>query len=46
MEGGFKRCGGIGDVLSGAVATCAYWNFEYGPALASTIVRMATKKAY
>jgi NAD(P)H-hydrate repair Nnr-like enzyme with NAD(P)H-hydrate dehydratase domain len=45
-EGGFKRCGGIGDILSGAVATCAYWDFEYGPALASTIVRMATKKAY
>ncbi len=46
IEGGFKRCGGIGDILSGAVATCAYWNFEYGPALASSIVRMATQKAY
>lgn len=46
VEGGYKRCGGIGDILSGAVATCAYWDFQYGPALASTIVRMATHKAF
>ena len=41
-----KRCGGVGDILAGAVATCSYWDIEYGPALASIIVRMATKQAF
>jgi NAD(P)H-hydrate repair Nnr-like enzyme with NAD(P)H-hydrate dehydratase domain len=25
-EGGLKRCGGIGDILAGAISTCAHWN--------------------
>ena len=45
-EGGPKRCAGIGDILAGTVATCTYWDHDYGPALASLIVRMSTKKAF
>lgn len=28
------------------MAACSEWDFEYGPALASIIVRMATKRGY
>jgi ATP-dependent NAD(P)H-hydrate dehydratase len=45
-EGGKKRCGGMGDILAGAVSVCALWDFEYGPALASRVVRLATKAAF
>lgn len=45
-QGGKKRCGGIGDILAGVTSVCALWDFEYGPALASRIVRKATKAAF
>jgi NAD(P)H-hydrate repair Nnr-like enzyme with NAD(P)H-hydrate dehydratase domain len=45
-EGGKKRCGGIGDILAGAAAVTSLWDFEYGPALASRIVRLATRSAF
>jgi NAD(P)H-hydrate repair Nnr-like enzyme with NAD(P)H-hydrate dehydratase domain len=45
-EGGKKRCGGLGDILSGAMAVCALWDLTYGPVLASRIVRIATRKAF
>lgn len=45
-KGGPKRCAGIGDILAGTVATCTYWDYEYGPALASLIVRLATQRAF
>ena len=44
--GGNKRCGGIGDVLAGAMSVCALWDFDYGPVLASIIIRNATRKAF
>jgi len=44
--GGKKRCGGMGDLLAGVTSVCALWDFEYGPVLASRIVRMATRAAY
>jgi NAD(P)H-hydrate repair Nnr-like enzyme with NAD(P)H-hydrate dehydratase domain len=44
--GSLKRCGGIGDILSGTVAVCSLWNYSLGPALASIIVRTASKLAY
>jgi NAD(P)H-hydrate repair Nnr-like enzyme with NAD(P)H-hydrate dehydratase domain len=45
-EGGRKRCGGVGDILSGAIAVCSLWDHTYGPVLAARIVRMATKAAF
>jgi NAD(P)H-hydrate repair Nnr-like enzyme with NAD(P)H-hydrate dehydratase domain len=45
-QGGNKRCGGLGDILSGALSVCSMWDYTYGPALASVIVRMATRKAF
>jgi ATP-dependent NAD(P)H-hydrate dehydratase len=44
--GGNKRCGGLGDILSGALAVCSLWDPTLGPVLASKILRMATKRAY
>lgn len=46
VKGGVKRSGNIGDILAGSVSACSEWDYEYGPALASIIVRLATKKAY
>ncbi len=46
VQGGLKRSSNIGDILAGSVAACSDWDFEYGPALASIIVRMATKKGF
>lgn len=46
VQGGPKRSANIGDILAGSVAACSEWDFEYGPALASIIVRMATKRGY
>jgi NAD(P)H-hydrate repair Nnr-like enzyme with NAD(P)H-hydrate dehydratase domain len=45
-EGGNKRCGGLGDILSGAIAVCGLWDGTYGPVLASKIVKMATRAAF
>lgn len=45
-EGGNKRCGGLGDIVAGALAVCSQWNPVYGPVLAAKIVRMATRKAF
>jgi ATP-dependent NAD(P)H-hydrate dehydratase len=45
-ESGKKRCGGIGDILSGAIAVCALWDFTYGPVLASRIVKIASRVAF
>jgi len=45
-EGGKKRCGGIGDILGGVVSVCGLWDHAYGPALASRIVKLATRSAY
>jgi ATP-dependent NAD(P)H-hydrate dehydratase len=45
-EGGKKRCGGIGDILSGAIAVCALWDLTYGPVLASRIVKIASRVAF
>jgi len=36
----------LGDILAGAIATCTLWNYEYGPVLASRIVRIATRLAF
>lgn len=41
-QGGNKRCGGLGDILSGTLAVCHLWNEDYGAVLASRIVRIAT----
>ena len=46
VQGRLKRSSNIGDILAESVAACSDWDFEYGPALASIIVRMATKKAF
>lgn len=46
VQGSPKRSANIGDILAGSVAACAEWDFVYGPALASIIVRMATKKGF
>ena len=45
-QGGGKRCGGIGNILAGAVGVCSYWDWDYGPVLASRIIRLATRTAY
>lgn len=45
-EGGHKRCGGMGDILAGVTGACGLWDFEYGPPLASLVVKEATRKAY
>lgn len=45
-EGGKKRCGGMGDILAGVASVTSLWDYEYGPALASRIVRLATRAAY
>jgi len=45
-EGGKKRCGGIGDIVAGVAAACAYWDFTFGPVMASKIVREATRAAF
>jgi len=39
MEGGRKRCGGIGDIFAGMMAICSYWDYDYGPVLASKILK-------
>ena len=36
----------MGDILAGAASVCSLWDFEYGPALASRIVRLATRAAF
>jgi NAD(P)H-hydrate repair Nnr-like enzyme with NAD(P)H-hydrate dehydratase domain len=33
-KGGKKRCGGIGDVLSGCIASSIVWSYEKGSVLA------------
>ena len=45
-EGGYKRCGGLGDILAGAIGTTVGWDFHYGPALASWVIKKATRMAY
>ena len=45
-QGGDKRSGGLGDILSGAISVCSFWNEEYGLPLASQIVRNATRIAF
>lgn len=45
-EGGKKRCGGMGDILAGVASVTSLWDYEYGPALASRIVRLATRASY
>jgi NAD(P)H-hydrate repair Nnr-like enzyme with NAD(P)H-hydrate dehydratase domain len=45
-EGGYKRCGGLGDILAGAIGACVGWDYHYGPALASWVIKNATKMAY
>jgi NAD(P)H-hydrate repair Nnr-like enzyme with NAD(P)H-hydrate dehydratase domain len=44
--GSGKRCGGLGDILSGAIAVCSLWDQTYGPVLAARIVRLATRTAF
>lgn len=44
--GGMKRCGGIGDVLSGCLACCSSWDYEKGPILACHITKLASKAAF
>ena len=46
VEGGNKRCGGIGDIVAGVASVCSLWDFEYGLPLASVIVREATRMAF
>lgn len=36
----------MGDILAGAASVCGLWDYEYGPALASRIVRLATRAAF
>ena len=45
-QGGNKRCGGIGDILAGALGVTALWDSHYGLPLASCLVRNATKMAF
>lgn len=44
--GGKKRCGGIGDVLSGCLACCSFWDYEKGAVLACHVTKMASKSAF
>ena len=46
VEGGYKRCGGLGDILAGAIGTTVGWDFHYGPVLASWVVKRATRMAF
>jgi len=46
LEGGNKRCGGIGDIVAGVGSVCAYWDQEYGLPLACCIVKEATRLAF
>ena len=46
LEGGDKRCGGIGDIVAGVASVCAYCDYEYGLPLASIIVKEATRMAF
>jgi len=41
-----KRCGGIGDILAGALSVCLFWDDIYGPVLASRIVKIAAKRGF
>ena len=45
-KGGLKRCGGIGDVLAGSIATCAFWNLELGVVLGCHVTRLATRLSF
>jgi len=45
-DGGLKRCGGIGDILTGVTVVCSFWNYKLGPVLASRIVKIATRLAF
>jgi NAD(P)H-hydrate repair Nnr-like enzyme with NAD(P)H-hydrate dehydratase domain len=44
--GSKKRCGGIGDVLSGCISACINWNYSYGPILACHVTKLAALMAY
>ncbi len=46
LEGGRKRCGGIGDIFAGITGVCTFWNPDLGPILASKITKEATKAAF
>jgi NAD(P)H-hydrate repair Nnr-like enzyme with NAD(P)H-hydrate dehydratase domain len=39
LEGGRKRCGGIGDILAGVTGVCTFWDEDLGPILASKITK-------
>jgi NAD(P)H-hydrate repair Nnr-like enzyme with NAD(P)H-hydrate dehydratase domain len=34
------------DILAGAIGACVGWDFHYGPALASWVVKNATRMAF
>ncbi len=44
--GGNKRCGGLGDVLTGIISVTGSWDEEYGMVLGSKIMRTATRAAF
>lgn len=44
--GSLKRAGGLGDLLTGAIATYAHWDYDFGPPLASEMIRLASAKGY
>lgn len=41
-KGSKKRCGGIGDVLSGCIAACIKWDYNNGPILGCYVTRLAS----
>jgi NAD(P)H-hydrate repair Nnr-like enzyme with NAD(P)H-hydrate dehydratase domain len=44
--GSKKRCGGIGDILSGCISACINWNYEYGTILACHVTKLAAQLAF
>lgn len=46
IEGGKKRCSGIGDIFAGITGVCTFWDQDLGPILASKITKEATKVAF
>lgn len=45
-KGSKKRCGGIGDVLSGCIGACISWDYERAPVLACHTTKLAAQRAF
>jgi NAD(P)H-hydrate repair Nnr-like enzyme with NAD(P)H-hydrate dehydratase domain len=45
-RGSLKRCGGMGDVLSGCISACINWSQESGVVLGCHVTKLAAELAY